>query len=175
MAGLAERAAETREIRLARLGNDEVTGERRDRLRAAGVESALAIPIEYDDALYGVLVVYSARSGAFGDRQRAGLADLGETIGFAITAAGRKDALVADSVLELTLRIRDPGQFFVRAATELGGSAALEGGRRTGRRHTPRVLHRDGRPTGSDPRPGGPMWERRERSGGEHPRNGVPL
>lgn len=88
--------------------------------------------IGYEDAPHGVLVVYTERSAAFDDRQRTIFANVGEIIGFAITAAERKDALVADSVLECSWEIRDQDQFFVRAATRLGATVTLEGITRRG-------------------------------------------
>jgi len=126
--GIAQRAAQNQDVCVGQTRSDEPVGtaylESRD---AAAIESTLAVPIEYDDALYGVLVVYVTDSAAFDERQQASFANLGETIGFAIAAAERKEALVAENALELTLSIRDPNQFFIQAATRFDATVTLEG------------------------------------------------
>lgn len=124
--GIPERAAETRSVCVAR-GDDPLLDATPGSLEPTDVEAALAAPIEYEDALYGVVVVYTARPEMFDDRQREIFGDLGETIGFAITAVERKDALAADTVLELTLTVRDPDQFFIHAATQLETTLSLAG------------------------------------------------
>lgn len=126
--GLARRAVETGDVCVARHTTDgRAVGADHDRLRGADINSALAVPIRHEDVQYGVLVVYAEQSAAFGDRQRASFGTLGETIGFAVAAAERKDALVAESVLELTLSVRDPEQFFIQAASRFDASVRLEG------------------------------------------------
>jgi PAS domain S-box-containing protein len=126
--GIAKRAAESQDVCVGQTRSDEPVKttylESRD---AAAIESTLAVPIEYDDALYGVLVVCATDSTAFDERQQASFADLGETIGFAIAAAERKEALVAENALELTLSIRDPNQFFIQAAKQFDATVTLEG------------------------------------------------
>jgi predicted DNA binding protein/putative methionine-R-sulfoxide reductase with GAF domain len=126
--GIAERAAETRDVCVVQTSDDESAVDAcYEQLPSNDIESALAVPIGYEDALYSVLVVYAEQPSAFGDRQQASFADLGETIGLANTAAERKSALVADSILELTLGIQDPDQFFIHAAAEFGVTVSLEG------------------------------------------------
>lgn len=126
--GIAQRAAESRDVCVGQTRSDEpVRTADLEQHEAVVIGSALAVPIEYDDALYGVLVVYATDSAAFDERQQASFADLGEAIGFAIAAAERKEALVAESALELTLSIRDPNQFFIQAATRFDATVTLEG------------------------------------------------
>ena len=69
-----------------------------------GFRSLAAIPVVFEDVLYGVVAVYSSQPSAFDERERAVLQELGETIGHAINAIERKEALLADTVLELELR-----------------------------------------------------------------------
>ncbi|MBX0326008.1 PAS domain S-box protein [Halomicroarcula sp. F13] len=125
---LAAQAIDTRDACVVQRPFDELhVGENQDQSWGADIESALAVPIEYGDVLYGVLVVYATQARAFGDRQQASFVDLGETIGFATAAAERKEALVAERVLELTLSIRDPNQSFIQAATQCGATVTLDG------------------------------------------------
>lgn len=125
---LALRAVDTRDVCVARQPIDDLSGDAdRDQSWGVDIESALAVPIEYGDVLYGVLVVDATQATAFGDRQQTSFLDLGETIGFAIAAAERKEALVAETILELTLSIRDPDQFFIQAATQYDATVTLDG------------------------------------------------
>jgi len=53
---------------------------------------ALAVvPVRYGDQTDGVLAVYADRPDAFDEREQAALAQLGETVGHAITAVERKE------------------------------------------------------------------------------------
>lgn len=122
------RARDTHEIQVARnLLEESIPETGVDSLTTGGLDVTIAIPILHEETVYGVLQVYAEDSITIGERQQAVLAELGETIGHAIAAAERKEALVADSVLELTLGIRDQDQFFVRVARQLEASVRLEG------------------------------------------------
>ncbi|WP_418282281.1 ATP-binding protein [Halorubrum sp. DTA98] len=55
----------------------------RDAALQRGYQSSAAVPLVYDDVLYGVLNVYADRTYAFDEGERRLLADLGETIGHA--------------------------------------------------------------------------------------------
>ncbi|MDS0223714.1 PAS domain S-box protein [Haloarcula sp. S1AR25-5A] len=71
------------------------------------VRSSAAIPIVYDESLYGVLNVYADRPDAFEGREQAVIQQLGEVIGHAIAATERKQALMSDEVVELEFSIPD--------------------------------------------------------------------
>ena len=79
----------------------------RDHIEQYGVRSAAAIPIGYEDTVYGVLNVYADRPNAFEGKERSVISQLGEVIGHAIAATERKRALMSDDVVELQFRIRD--------------------------------------------------------------------
>ncbi|MBV0902855.1 PAS domain S-box protein [Haloarcula salina] len=49
-----------------------------------GYQSSAAIPLRHGETLYGVLNVYADRTNAFDERERALLAELGDTVGHAI-------------------------------------------------------------------------------------------
>jgi PAS domain S-box-containing protein len=99
----------------------------RDAALQRGYRSAAAIPLQYRETTYGVLCVYAPRENAFDERERAVLNELGETIGYAISAAERRRALLGDSVTELEIDVSDDGLYFVAASAALDGEVTLEG------------------------------------------------
>lgn len=72
-----------------------------------GFRSVIAIPIQYDGSMYGVLSLAATEPGVFDGLEGEVLTEFGDTIGHAINAVERKRALVSDTVLDLKLRI-DP-------------------------------------------------------------------
>ena len=72
-----------------------------------GFQSSAAIPITYENSVYGVLNVYSDRPYAFEGEERAVISQLGEVMGHAIAAASHKRALMSDEAVELELRLRN--------------------------------------------------------------------
>ena len=69
--------------------------------------SVSAVPIIHRDRTYGVLSVCADGTPAFGADERAVLAELGETIGYAIRAIETRNALASDSVTQLQFAIED--------------------------------------------------------------------
>ena len=123
--GLVRETLETGELRLVRdVEIAPAVAACRQDLDARGIESLLTIPIHYRDTVYGALVLCSSQSGAFDDPHRAALEKLGKTVGFAFAAAERKDALLADEVIELEVRVTDSTHFFFDATRDV--DAALE-------------------------------------------------
>jgi PAS domain S-box-containing protein len=92
-----------------------------------GVQSMAAIPIRYDETCYGVLAVHADRGGAFDDREREVLVELGETMGIAIAAMESRKALASDCVVEVEMEISDADHYFVHVPQELGCTFALQG------------------------------------------------
>ena len=82
--GPTGRAVESRAVETVQ---DIPTAPEYEPWRAEALErsyhSSAAVPLHHDDRLYGVLNVYADRTGAFDPKERALLADLGETIGHA--------------------------------------------------------------------------------------------
>ncbi len=72
-----------------------------------GYHSVLALPLVYDDSLYGVLVVYAGNPGVFDGLAQSVLAELSDTIAFAINANESKKALVGTEVTELEFRVEN--------------------------------------------------------------------
>ncbi len=99
----------------------------REAALSRGLEAAAAVPLSYRDTSYGVLCLYAPRRGAFGETEREVLAELGETIGYAIAAAERRRALVSDTVVEVELEFAAPGPYFQRLAAASGQELTLKG------------------------------------------------
>jgi FixJ family two-component response regulator len=74
----------------------------------------------HGDVFYGTLSVYANRAAVFDDELRTVLEELGNTIGYAINAAQIRRAFLAESVVELELRIRETDDPLVKLARGAG-------------------------------------------------------
>ncbi|WP_255168409.1 bacterio-opsin activator domain-containing protein [Natrononativus amylolyticus] len=101
---------------------------------AAGFQSVVSVPLLADDASHGTLTVYATRADAFDDVTRSVLGELGQTVGSAISAVARKDALLGDPGTELEYRVDRPDDLFGRLAARTGTTLTLDG-----------VIHREDR------------------------------
>ncbi|MFC6716592.1 bacterio-opsin activator domain-containing protein [Natrialbaceae archaeon GCM10025810] len=111
--GPASRAIRTREMQVSNDVLEDPDFEPwRDDARERGYRSAAAIPIEYEESLYGVLGLTSDRVDAFSEEEREVIGQLGEILGHAIAAVERKRALLGDELIELEYEIRDAVGFF---------------------------------------------------------------
>lgn len=89
--------------------------------------SAVAIPLVYRETTYGVLCLYSSRSNAFDETERAVLEELGVTIGYAFSAAECRRALVSDAVVELEFVLRDRSIFTLDLTARTECRVTLDG------------------------------------------------
>ncbi|WP_436925009.1 bacterio-opsin activator domain-containing protein [Halosimplex amylolyticum] len=89
--------------------------------------SGVLVPLSYQNADYGVLVVEAARADAFEAIDRELFADLGLTVGDAINAAESRRTLASDDVTELEFRVDGVGDPFVRLSAALECTVELEG------------------------------------------------
>jgi PAS domain S-box-containing protein len=80
-------------------------------LGAEGELAVAAVPLVYGETVYGVLYVYTERTGGFGEAEIEVLEELGETIGLAMNAIETKRLLYADTVTELEFEFDDPDRF----------------------------------------------------------------
>lgn len=94
---------------------------------AHGLQSAIAVPLRYGTTTYGVLGVYATRPDAFSDRERESLETLGVATGFVINAARQRNLLLSDTVVEITFRLDDHGDFFVAASGRYDCTIVVEG------------------------------------------------
>ena len=90
-------------------------------------QSVLAIPLAYDDVLFGTLTIYAEEPDAFDDMVQSVLSELGDTVASAINAAQRKEALRSDTVVELEYDVPDPNATLARLADESDASLTVEG------------------------------------------------
>lgn len=116
--GLERAAADAGELRVSTdLAEDEAVPEAVRRVAfAEGLQAAVAVPLSYGDAVYGVLGVYTTRPVAFESGERVGFRTLGEATGLAINAAKQRRLLLSDTVVELTLSTGSGGPFAAAAA-----------------------------------------------------------
>ncbi|PSP78627.1 hypothetical protein BRC81_07345 [Halobacteriales archaeon QS_1_68_20] len=119
--GPAGRAVRTREPQVVNdvLGDPAFEPWRQDALNR-GYHSTIALPLVYEDSLYGVLTVYAGQPGVFDELEQSVLAELSDTIAYAVNAVESKKALVSDQVTELEFEVRDTGMAAVDLARETG-------------------------------------------------------
>jgi PAS domain S-box-containing protein len=92
-----------------------------------GFQSAMSIPLVYQDTLHGVLTVYAETESAFDGVVQSVLIELGDLIAHGIAANKRKQALLSNRGTELEFNIRDRACFFLQFAQETNCTLELEG------------------------------------------------
>lgn len=120
-------AVRSRELQLAYRTdeNDEPDGWG-ETLAMLDSRSAAAVPISYEQSLYGVLLVYSARPDAFDSREHVVASRLGEVVGHTVNAVETKRRLLADTVVEIQFESTDRQLFFAAASADLGCTFRLD-------------------------------------------------
>ncbi|MFC7137960.1 bacterio-opsin activator domain-containing protein [Halobaculum litoreum] len=94
---------------------------------ASGYRGAMSVPLTHDGRFHGVLSVLARRADAFDPLVRSVLADLSDTVAYAIGAVEARRAVLADRVVEVTVRTgtrRDP---LARIAAETGARVRFDG------------------------------------------------
>ena len=76
-----------------------------------GYQSALAVPLTYGEATYGVLTVYATEPGAFDEQLAEVFADVGRLVGYGLSVAETKQGILAEEMTELELDIETPNTF----------------------------------------------------------------
>lgn len=84
-----------------------------------GFRSAITLPLQYRDSLYGILTIFSGESDVFEGMESQVLIELSETIAYAMNAVESKKALVSEEIVELEFRT-DPAEYPLLALTEGG-------------------------------------------------------
>lgn len=100
----------------------------------SGRWSMAFVPLRYNDATYGVLGVYADRAFAFEGPEREVLDELGEMVGYALSAVKTRQALVSERTIELTFQFADEDYLFTALTEEVGCTARFEDA----------ILHPDG-------------------------------
>ncbi|TYL38557.1 bacterio-opsin activator [Natronococcus pandeyae] len=125
----AARTASTREVTVVPNVVDRLHDEPwRKAALSRDYQSAIGVPLAYDEFTYGVLTVYADRPDAFDETTRAVLAELGETIASAIAAVERKRALLTDSQTRLEFDVNDDSFVFTRLARRADCMLSFNGG-----------------------------------------------
>ncbi|USZ75251.1 PAS domain-containing protein [Halorussus vallis] len=112
---------------IGNVADDSSSGRNRRGILDRESGSAVAVPVRYGDATYGVLVVESDRAMAFGERESDAFATLGEVVGFAINAVKHRRLALSDAVVELEFRVAGRESVSVDLSERLGCHLRLEG------------------------------------------------
>mgnify|MGYP000367842423 FL=1 len=124
-----QRAVDTGETQVIDAFADDASVPRavRQAAFASGLQSCLAVPLQYQETVYGVISVYASQAEGFSEQERAGLETLGRVAGFAIRAIRQEDLLVADTVTEVTLSVSGDSIPLDQAAGEIDTTFSLVG------------------------------------------------
>ncbi|MFC7057640.1 PAS domain-containing protein [Halovenus salina] len=85
-----------------------------------GHQGGAIVPITYRDRTYGLLVVYTDRSEAFGDREQTLLQTLGDRIGQVFHSLEADSLIHGNEVVELTFQSTASESFIVSVSEALG-------------------------------------------------------
>jgi len=91
-----------------------------------GYHSLIALPLEYQNSLYGILVVYAGQPNVFDQLERTVLTEMADTIAHAINAVESKKAIVSDEVIELEFGLEESTFELVEIARSLGCEFSFE-------------------------------------------------
>ncbi len=89
--------------------------------------SVMAVPLEYDGVLYGVLAVYGTSPSAFDEMVQEVIQEFGGTVGHALNAVERKRALLAESHVELEFELPTGSTPLFALAEALDSRLSLDG------------------------------------------------
>jgi predicted DNA binding protein/putative methionine-R-sulfoxide reductase with GAF domain len=70
-------------------------------------QSVIALPVRFDDSMYGVLSLYCDTPEVFDDEIVTVLGELTDSVGHTLNSIKRKEALVTNAVAELEVRVTD--------------------------------------------------------------------
>lgn len=83
-----------------------------------GCQASIAVPVSYQDILYGVLTLYADEPGVFNEMEEAVLTELGNTIGYALNAVEQRQALISEQSIELEFHLHAGDPPLYRFAAE---------------------------------------------------------
>ncbi|WP_435075022.1 PAS domain S-box protein [Halorubrum sp. HHNYT27] len=127
-----------------RIADDPTFDPWREDALANGFESSASIPIEYGGIPYGVLCVYSGEAEAFDEREKRLLGELGEMVGYALNAVDRKQALVEESMTEMSMELTESLSEFTDLAQAADGRLTLTSSVETGDETFRQYIRTDG-------------------------------
>jgi len=116
----AKVAVETGEIQVVTRNHPDSRFERwRADTLDQGFQGGAIVPLEHRGRVYGLLVLYTDRGEAFGDREQTLLTTFGDRVGQVLHSLATERILHADKVAELTFESTDSASFFVSASEQL--------------------------------------------------------
>jgi PAS domain S-box-containing protein len=125
--GPAGRAIRTQEAQIQNnLQSDPPFEPWRQEAMQRGYRASIAVPVIYNDTVYGLLNLYANEPEVFSDMEEAVLSELGEMIGFALNSRERYNALVSEESVELEFVIRDSENQLMEFLSEHEGRFSLE-------------------------------------------------
>jgi PAS domain S-box-containing protein len=125
--GPSGRAVRTREVQVQNdLLGDPPFDPWREQALKRGYRSSASVPVVYRGTLRGVLNLYASETGVFNEMEQTVLSELGETIGYALNALERKQALVSERSIELDFRIRGTESALLAFVTETDAKFEFE-------------------------------------------------
>jgi len=108
------------------IATDVSPGDWRTTALRHGIQSVIAVPIRYETKLHGILTVASEEPDAFDEATRDVFAELGRSIGYAITVTEREEALESEGTTEVEFGVTDGGLFMVRGSEQTASEIQLE-------------------------------------------------
>ncbi|WP_227376309.1 bacterio-opsin activator domain-containing protein [Haladaptatus halobius] len=125
--GPAGQAVRTRLVQIVQnIRTDSTFEPWRDEALQRGYRAVAAVPLQYGETIYGVLVIYSSRAFAFDEYEQTLLGELGERIGHAIHAVDNQQLLHTDTVVELTFQLTENDAVLIEASDYFECQLTLE-------------------------------------------------
>ncbi len=84
-------------------------------------QSAIAVPLVYREATYGVLGVYATKTDAFPEPVKSVLAEVGELVAYGISAIETTRGVLSEQMTELELQLQSPDTF-LNSVSRVAGS-----------------------------------------------------
>ncbi|WP_458190939.1 PAS domain-containing protein [Haladaptatus sp. NG-WS-4] len=124
--GLVTKAMRTGEVQVTYESSSDPIFDQWKQSREVQSRAEISIPITYEDRVYGVLTIHTARENAFNESERRLIGRLGEIVGHAINAIERKRALLEDRVQEITFKSQRFAEIFTDAADDESFTISIE-------------------------------------------------
>jgi len=120
-------AYETGDVQVVRsLATSTTQGEWRKPALRAGYQSLVAVPLAGEETVHGVLGIAADDPAAFDEDTEEILAELGRSVGHAVSVLERRAALESDTTTELEFEVADEALSVVWLASEVGAEVTLE-------------------------------------------------
>ncbi len=123
---LAAEAIRTGEVQVTYDGTADTVFDQWNQSQDNRHRAGISVPITYENRVYGVLNVYTARENAFDESERHIIRRISEVVGHAVNSIERKRALLEDRVQEITFKSPRFAEVFTEAADDESFTISLE-------------------------------------------------